>query len=86
MPVHSSYYKNLDSARFSFLKKILTDFSQKKKIPYFDYTNDPRFNLDDFTPKMVDHMNEKGAVKFSMILNKDVIIPMLHRTEIGVGN
>ncbi len=50
--------------------RITYGFSQKYSIPYFNYTNDPRFLASDLTPEGV--LNRGGADKFTMILKEDL--------------
>ncbi len=73
-PEHESYYKNLDSAKLEDFNGAITAFAKKNGLVFADYSQDDRFTLDDFTV-MVDHMNPKGAAKFSKILNGDYIEP-----------
>ena len=54
-------------------KPELVEFANKHHIKFCDYTKDSRFSIEDFTWEMPDHMNALGAMKFSRILDEDVV-------------
>ena len=73
LPTDATYYKNLDNAKTQLMSRKLTEFATKHHLKFVDYTKDPRFSIDDFTWEMPDHMNARGAMKFSKILDEEVI-------------
>lgn len=75
LPTDASYYRNLDKDKSQLMNRTLVEFADKHQIKFCDYTKDPRFSIEDFTWEMPDHMNALGAMKFSRILDKDVINP-----------
>jgi hypothetical protein len=74
MPTHASYHEHLDLTKVALIKQKLQALADKYHLKYRDYTDDPRFSLDDYT-FYVDHLNAKGAVKFSKILDEELIAP-----------
>jgi hypothetical protein len=71
-PEHSSYSLNLDQSKVIFFSEQITQMANLNKIQYKDYSNDPRFDAEDFI-FYVDHMSKKGAEKFSKVLNNEII-------------
>ena len=69
-PCWSSYYHNLDSRQLAKMYELTYKFQQEYGIPYYDYMKDPRFEADDFYDS--NHLTDKGAIKFTKILNKDI--------------
>ncbi len=69
-PCWSSYYDNLDSRQLAKMYELTYRFQQEYGIPYYDYMKDPRFEADDFYDS--NHLTDKGAIKFTKILNKDI--------------
>ncbi|MES2767208.1 MAG: hypothetical protein V4642_15135 [Bacteroidota bacterium] len=51
---------------------IMKELSKKHNCQYFNYFRDARFTLEDFNDN--DHLNPRGAVKFSRILNEEAIL------------
>ena len=51
----------------------LMQFAAKHDIEFVDYTKYSYFSLEDFTWEMPDHINALGAMKFSKILDEEVI-------------
>jgi hypothetical protein len=74
MPTHASYHEHLNPTKVSLIKQKLQVLAEKYHLRYRDYTDDPRFSLDDYISS-VDHLNTKGAVKFSKILDEELIAP-----------
>lgn len=72
LPEDRSYYSNLDPVKFAAFRNAFKDFAVNNHLLYRDYTEDPRFDLEDMT-FMVDHMNPEGANKFGEIFNRDFI-------------
>jgi hypothetical protein len=54
------------------MNQKLNDLSRKYNIEFLDYSADRNFNLTDFTV-MPDHMNPTGSMKFSKMVNQDLI-------------
>jgi hypothetical protein len=73
-PTHASYHEHLDPTKVALIKQKLQALAEKYNLKYRDYTDDPRFSLDDYISS-VDHLNTKGAVKFSKILDEELIAP-----------
>jgi hypothetical protein len=73
LPTDASYHAHLDKVKTELMNRKLDEFAHRHHIKFVDYTKDPRFSLDDFTWEMVDHMNARGAMKFSKILDEEVI-------------
>ncbi len=75
LPTDASYYQELDKDKKNKMHDILLDFSARNNIKFVDFTGDGRFSSDDFTWEMPDHLNAKGATKFSKILDEELIVP-----------
>ena len=73
LPTDISYHGHFDKAKSVLMNQKLIDFALKHHIKYIDYTDDTRFSLNDYTSMMPDHMNARGAMKFSKILDEEVI-------------
>lgn len=74
LPTDISCYSKLNKAKVALMNNKLSAFANKHHIKFIDYTGDPRFSANDFTWEMPDHMNAQGAMKFSKILDKDVVV------------
>ncbi|PPK74164.1 hypothetical protein B0F87_11195 [Methylobacter tundripaludum] len=72
-PTDVSYHRLLDKAKIELMNRKLTEFANRHHIKFVDYTHDARFSLNDFTWEMPDHINARGAMKFSRILDEEVI-------------
>jgi len=70
-PVWRTYSKFLDQRILADNAGILAGLERKYGYRYFDYGNDRRFGLSDFANN--DHLNDRGARKFSRILDAEVI-------------
>ena len=66
-PVTPWYNKYFSSIKFSELKNYLCDLSSEYDIPFYDFSSDSRFEVEDFFD--VEHLNVKGAAKISKIVN-----------------
>ena len=53
--------------------EIIEEMKQKYGLPYYDYLKDARFEADDFWNS--DHLSDKGAVKFTKILQQELFDP-----------
>jgi hypothetical protein len=73
LPTDVSYYSKLDPLKNDVLERKLLEFAQRHNVRFINYTKDPRFSPADFTWELVDHLNGKGAAKFSKMLNDEVI-------------
>jgi hypothetical protein len=75
-PVYSTYSKFLDSNITNRNNSFIDSLCKKYNCSYFNYSKDIRFTLGDFYDN--DHLNYLGAEKFSKIIDKDIIKPLLH--------
>ena len=82
LPSDPSYHDNIDPALWARMKKSLQDFADRYRIQIFDYTRDPRFTWQDYAVSLPDHLNARGAEKFSRIINKEIIVPAIERARI----
>ena len=53
--------------------ELLAALQARFGVPYLDYSRDPRLTVEDFAD--LDHLSVSGALKFSRILNEEVIRP-----------
>ncbi len=74
-PVAKTYSKYCDSAIIFRNNNILKEIVSKYNCVYKDYFLDNRFGMQDFGNN--DHLNFIGAEKFTLILNKEFVIPLL---------
>ncbi len=70
-PVSETYYRFINPDLDEENRRIINDLCLKYNVEYFDYFRDRRFTKGDFYDN--DHLNYKGAEKFSKILNRDFI-------------
>ena len=71
-PVYKSYYQSYLPAKEKWRKNYIHQFIEKYPSSIFlDYEQDSRFKVTDF--KNEDHLNPKGAEKFSKILNDTLL-------------
>jgi hypothetical protein len=70
-PCHESYNALLDSHIVSRNIAIIDSLCMVFGIKYYSYAWDKRFIKSDFANP--DHLNEKGGIKFSTMLNKEVL-------------
>lgn len=70
-PVYSSYSKYLDPFILRANQNIITGLCREYGAEYRNYSNDPRFQKNDFSDN--DHLNDSGAEKFSRILDADIV-------------
>lgn len=73
LPTDTSYHNHFDKAKVELMNRKLTEFAIRHHIKFVDYTDDRRFSLHDYTQTMPDHLNTHGAIKFSKILDEEVI-------------
>lgn len=70
-PVYKTYYQNISKKNYVIMTKSIDKIARKYSAKYFNYFYDDRFNITDFLDN--DHLNEKGAKKFSIILKNEVL-------------
>jgi hypothetical protein len=70
-PVFKSYSKFADPTIMAENRRIISGLCKKYNARFFDYFSDPRFLKEDFMNN--DHLNWKGAKKFSLILDSDFV-------------
>jgi hypothetical protein len=74
-PVYETYRRNMDRAVYRELLWEGARLAARHGIWFHDYFADPRFGVDDFYDN--DHLNARGAEKFSRILRDEVVTPLL---------
>lgn len=67
-PVYKTYYNNINKKYYEADLEIIHTLSREYGLQYFDYFKDPSFEKSDFSDN--DHLNKKGAEKFSKMLNE----------------
>lgn len=72
-PVSKYYSDGMEASAYRRMQETLSRLSSSKGVSYFNYTFDSRFAELDFWDG--DHLNTAGAVKFSKILNDEVVSP-----------
>ena len=70
LPADASYGERVDKAK----KKKLAEFASRHHIKFLSYSEDPRFSSNDFTWELVDHLNARGAMKISKILDEEAFM------------
>jgi len=70
-PVYHTYRDHMDHDKYDRMQKVIRDLCEKTGTKYFNYLDDPRFDIDDFSDN--DHLNACGAEKFSTILDQEVL-------------
>jgi hypothetical protein len=71
VPVHHTYYDQINVTSYQRMQETIKQISANSGVPYFNYLRDEGFTTEDFIDS--DHLNERGAEKFSRILNEDVV-------------
>ncbi len=77
-PVTRFYDALIQPATYRQMQKAVHRLSQKYDVPYRNYMFDPRFTDSDFAD--ADHLNFRGAHKFSHILEAELL------RDLGMGN
>ena len=72
-PMTKQVIPYLDAARLERTNAIIRDVAARHHATYLDYLTDPRFGNQDFADPI--HLSRRGALKFSRILNDEVIRP-----------
>jgi len=76
-PVNTSYSNHLDSNYIRQNQRIITEICKKYDCTYKDFSSDVRFSLIDFHDN--DHLSYRGAEKFTRILDKEFIDPLIKK-------
>ncbi len=71
LPCFSSYYNNLNAARYLRMQNEIKALCRKYGLEYRNYLKDEPFADEDFFDS--DHLNTRGAEKFSRILKNETI-------------
>ena len=69
-PLYKTYSQYLNKTDVAENNRIIEALCNQYHLKYWDYSNDSRFLITDFANN--DHLNERGAEKFSTIFNKDL--------------
>ncbi|HEV7475486.1 MAG TPA: D-alanyl-lipoteichoic acid biosynthesis protein DltD [Pyrinomonadaceae bacterium] len=77
VPVHHTYYDQINVTSYQRMQETIKQITEKYGVPYFNYLRDDRFTTEDFIDS--DHLNKRGAEKFSRILNEDVVKKYVRR-------
>jgi hypothetical protein len=78
-PVHHSYSDFMDRVKYQTMRDNLNYLVNRYQVVYRNYLNDPRFIDADFYSR--DHVNTKGSIKFSKIIDEEIIEPALALTQ-----
>lgn len=70
-PCFHTYYDNLNAARYARMQNEIEALCRKFGLEYDNYLRDERFAAEDFFDS--DHLNTRGAEKFSRILKNETI-------------
>ena len=69
-PCWKTYIQHLDPKQLNEMYQLISRLQSEYQLIYLDYFNDNRFDADDFYN--CDHLSDKGAIKFTKILNNDI--------------
>jgi hypothetical protein len=72
-PVTRYYSDGMNAGQYQQMQDILKRLSSDYGVNYYNYGLDSRFSDEDFFDG--DHLNLRGAQKFSLLLKADVILP-----------
>lgn len=75
LPTFNTYSDHVNKFYYNIMTESLKNLSSKYSTDSYNYFYDNRFDVTDFTDG--DHLNERGAKKFSLILKQEVIDRML---------
>lgn len=70
-PTYVTYYENLNRENLKITEQKLGEIQKKYGVEYYNYLKDSRFVKEDF--KDNDHLNPKGAEKFSKIVDMEIL-------------
>jgi hypothetical protein len=76
-PIYRSYLKYTDSAINKMNREAINSLCDRYQCSWHDYSEDPRFNERDYGDN--EHLNYAGAEKFSLVINAEVLNPILKR-------
>ena len=82
LPAHREISEYWDKGKLFLMDRTIENFAHENELQSFNYRNDPRFIAADFTD-MPDHLNSRGAKKISVIINHDIILPILAQRRTG---
>ena len=71
VPTHHTYYDQINVTSYQRMQETIKQITERSGVPYFNYLRDDRFTTEDFIDS--DHLNKRGAEKFTRILNEDVV-------------
>jgi len=74
-PVTRYYNDGMNAGQYQQMQYILKRLSSEYGVNYFNYGFDSRFLDEDFYD--ADHLNLRGAKKFSLLLKTDVVLPSI---------
>lgn len=72
-PVYQTYARHVAAKNYETMVNGIAAVSKRYGIKSYNYFYDNRFDIGDFLDN--DHLNERGAKKFSLILKQEVIDP-----------
>lgn len=72
-PMAKGLLPHLNAARLEQTATITREIAARYHLTYLNYVSDPRFNTEDFADPI--HLSKGGALKFSRILNDEIIRP-----------
>jgi hypothetical protein len=75
-PVHATYFRHLNAAAYTRMQADAREVAQACGVEYRNYMTDARFDSEDFLNS--DHLNARGAEKFSVIVSSEVIQAQAH--------
>lgn len=75
-PVHHSYSDFMDAQRWQTTQAVLESLVNQYHVIYKNYLGDTRFLDGDFYSR--DHVNTRGSIKFSQIIDLEIIRPILY--------
>ena len=77
LPMHPKFVAFLDPIKLRAVDRALHELGDRNGVRYVNYLHDIRFDKQDYTVGMPDHLNSIGAQKFSRILKQEVLDPPL---------
>jgi hypothetical protein len=77
IPTHRTYFTQINMVSYQRMQATIKQTSDKYQIQYFNYLYDERFGDGDFVDS--DHLNKKGAEKFTQIINEDIVKKYVRR-------
>lgn len=69
-PLYKTYREAMDKEIYKKNQQVIQQIKSKYGAKFYDYSADSRFTIEDFYDH--DHLNSKGAEKFSYILDKSI--------------